>query len=394
MRNQQLKAQFLRNFGRDAQWIFSAPGRTELSGNHTDHQRGCVLAAAVDLDSRAAVSKNDDNCIRVLSEGYPLCCVTLPVGEPDERQFGTTLSLIRGVAAALVPMAKEVCGFDCYMNSTVLPGSGLSSSASFEVLMGVIMNELWGCSCSAPKIAQIGQYAENVYFGKPCGLMDQMASSVGNAVSIDFADPENPVLTPLTLDLSAFGYDLCIIDSGADHAGLTDLYASIPGEMKAVAKEFGLEVLRELPEEQFYASLPRLRKAVGDRAILRSIHFYEENKRVLQQVEALQQGDFDRFLSLVKASGSSSWRLLQNVIPENHNRMQELAFALTLAEKLLNGKGAVRVHGGGFAGTIQAFVPHCLLEEFRAGMEAVLGEGSCHVLSIRKEGGILMEECK
>ena len=394
MRNEQMKAQFLQHFGRDAQWIFSAPGRTELSGNHTDDQRGCVLAAAVNLDSRAAVSRNGESCIRVLSEGYPLCTVALPVGAPSEEAYGTTLSLIRGVAAALQPLADEVFGFDCYVTSTVLPGSGLSSSAAFEVLMGVIMNHLWNCGCTAPKIAQIGQYAENVYFGKPCGLMDQMASSVGNTVAIDFADPNAPALTPLALDLGAFGYDLCIIDSGADHAGLTELYASIPGEMKAVCRYFGVDVLRELPEEKFYANLAQLRKTVGDRAILRSIHFFEENKRVQQQVKALQEGDFDRFLTLVTASGSSSWRLLQNVIPEGHNRMQELAFALTLAEKLLNGQGAVRVHGGGFAGTIQAFVPHRLLEQFCSGMEAVLGEGSCHVLSIRKEGGILMEECK
>ncbi|MBQ4565889.1 MAG: galactokinase [Oscillospiraceae bacterium] len=394
MRNEQMKTQFLRHFGLEAQWIFSAPGRTELSGNHTDHQRGCVLAAAVNLDSRAAVSKNGDNCIRVLSEGYPLCTVSLPVGEPAEAEYGTTLSLIRGVAAAMQPLAKELCGFDCYVTSTVLPGSGLSSSAAFEVLMGVIMNTLWDCGCSAPKIAQIGQYAENVYFGKPCGLMDQMASSVGSAVAIDFADPDSPTLTPLALDLEALGYDLCIIDSGADHAGLTDLYAAIPGELKAVCKYFGVDVLRQLPEERFYSELPRLRSLVGDRAILRSVHCYEENKRVQKQTEALQRGDFDEFLRLVTASGSSSWRLLQNVIPEGHTRMQELAFALTLAEKLLDGQGAVRVHGGGFAGTIQAFVPHSLLETFRSRMEAVLGEGSCHVLSIRKEGGILMEECK
>ena len=389
---QNLKDSFARQFGRPAQRFFSAPGRTELSGNHTDHQRGCVLAAAVDLDSRAAVAENDDGCIRVLSEGYPLCCVRLPVEKPKEEEYGTTIALIRGVAAALSEKAERICGFDCYITSTVLPGSGLSSSAAFEVLMGVIMDRLWNCGCTAPEIARIGQYAENIYFGKPCGLMDQMASSVGNTVAIDFEDPTCPKLTPLHLDLSAFGYALCIIDSGADHAGLTELYASIPGEMRKVCRYFDVEVLRELPEERFYEALPDLRKAVGDRAILRSIHFFQENRRVQYQVQALLAGDFDHFLTLVTASGSSSWRLLQNVIPEGHTCMQELAFALTLAEKLLEGQGAVRVHGGGFAGTIQAFVPLDRLEIFRKGIEDVLGKGSCHVLSIRKEGGMEMEE--
>ena len=386
----ELKQKFLNTFHRSAQYLFSAPGRTEIGGNHTDHQLGRVLAGAVSLETVAAVAVNGENVIRVLSEGYPLCEIALDDLAIRPEEFGTTAALIRGVAAG-TGLSR---GFDAYICSTVLPGSGLSSSAAFEVLLGTIASQLSGAGLNAVEIAQLGQKVENEYFGKPCGLMDQMASSVGGIITIDFADPAKPVIEHLELDLAALGYALCIIDSGADHADLTDEYAAIPREMKAVAAVFGKSVLREVDEDAFFARLGEVRAAAGDRAALRAMHFFADNRRVAEQVAALRSGDFDAFLRLVNESGRSSWLSLQNVVPTGATAHQELAAALALAAKLLNGRGACRVHGGGFAGTIQAFVPLDLLESFRAGMEAALGEGSCHVLSIRPEGGILLEEVK
>ena len=371
--------------------VFSAPGRTELSGNHTDHQHGLVLAAAVELDTRAAVALNGTTMIRVLSEGYPLCEVDLRdlSIHPDEKN--TTAALIRGVAAGFARRGCALRGFDTYVTSSVLPGSGLSSSAAFEVLLGTAINHLFSGGIDAVEIAKIAQYAENAYFGKPCGLMDQMASSVGGCVAIDFADPAAPVITPVDFDFSACSHQLCIIDSGASHADLTDEYAAVPGELAAVSAFFGKTVLREVPEADFYAALPRLRAVAGDRAVLRAIHIYDENHRVAAQVAALQRGDFNSFLRYVNLSGFSSQNLLQNVIPTGATAHQDVALALALARHLLGGRGACRVHGGGFAGTIQAFVPDDMLEDFRAGMETVLGDGSCHVLAIRREGGMLVE---
>ncbi len=372
--------------------VFSAPGRTELGGNHTDHQHGRVLAAAVELDTRAAVALNGTSLIRVLSEGYPVCEVDLRdlAVRPEERN--TTAALIRGVAAGFAGRGCSLAGFDACVTSTVLPGSGLSSSAAFEVLLGTAINHLFSCGADAVEIAKIAQYAENVYFGKPCGLMDQMASSVGGCVAIDFADPAAPVVTPVDFDFSACGHRLCIIDSGASHADLTDEYAAVPGELAAVSGFFGKAVLRDVPEDAFYAALPELRRTAGDRAVLRAIHVYDENRRVEAQVAALIRGDFQDFLHYVNLSGFSSQNLLQNVIPTGATAHQEVALALALARHLLSGRGACRVHGGGFAGTIQAFVPDDLLEGFRAGMEAVLGTGACHVLAIRKAGGTVVEE--
>ena len=298
------------------------------------------------------------------------------------------------MAAGISARGFKVPGFDAYVTSRVLPGSGLSSSAAFEVLMGTIISHLSGAGLTALEIAQLGQYAENVFFGKPCGLMDQAASSLGGAITIDFADKDHPQVERLDLDLGVFGYALCIVDSGADHADLTDEYAAIPDELGEVCAVFGKQHLREVPEAEFYARLSAVRKAAGDRAVLRAVHVYEENRRVEKQVQALKAGDFDSFLELVKASGRSSWMYLQNVVPSGYKRHQELGVALALAEKLLGGRGACRVHGGGFAGTIQAFVPLEMLEDFRAGIEAVLGAGCCHVLSIRSEGGVLLEEEK
>ncbi len=389
-----LKQSFCDTFHTPPRFLFSAPGRTELSGNHTDHQLGKVLAGAVNLDTVAAVAVSGTDRIRVLSEGYPLCEIALSDLSVHPEENGSTAALIRGVAAGFSARGIAVPGFDAYVISRVLPGSGLSSSAAFEVLMGTIIRHLAGADLTALEIAQLGQYAENVYFGKPCGLLDQAASSLGGAITIDFADKAHPQVERLDLDLNSFGYALCIVDSGADHADLTDEYAAIPGELAEVCAVFGKQHLREVPEDAFFANLPAVRAAAGDRAVLRAIHVYEENKRVTAQVQALKAGDFDRFLTLVKESGRSSWMYLQNVIPAGYKRQQALGVALALAEKLLDGRGACRVHGGGFAGTIQAFVPLDMLEDFRTGIEAVLGEGRCHVLSIRPEGGVLLEEEK
>ena len=371
---------------------FSAPGRTEIGGNHTDHQRGRVLAAAVNLDTVAAVRANGTNIIRIQSKGYPMSVVDLDNLTPVESEINSTPALIRGVAARFVQLGCKVEGFDAYCESTVLPGSGLSSSAAYEVLIGTIINCLFfDKKLSAIEIAQVGQYAENVFFGKPCGLMDQMASSVGAMVFIDFKDPQAPVVEKIDFDFASAEHALCIIDTGADHADLTDEYAAVPGELKALCNILGEGELRSISKMDFYSNIQRLRKEVGDRAVLRAIHIYDENQRVKLQKKALEAGDFASFLSYVTESGLSSWRHLQNVIPAGRKEKQEVAFALTIAEKLLNGRGACRVHGGGFAGTIQAFVPNDLLEDFKNGIESVLGEGSCYVLSIRPQGGVEME---
>ena len=370
-------------------FLFSAPGRTEIGGNHTDHQHGCVLAAAVDLETTAEVTLNNTDTIRVFSEGYDPVEIGLSDLSKRMSETNTTAALVRGVAAAFIKRGAKLQGFDASVRSTVLPGSGLSSSAAFEVLIGTVCNELFFEKKLSPvEIAQIGQWAENEYFGKPCGLMDQTASAVGGMVFIDFKDPANPVVEKLDFDFTSAGHALCIIDCGADHADLTGEYAAIPGELKQICRFFWKEALRDIPEEHFFGHLSWLRGQVPDRALLRAVHFYQENRRVQQQVQALKDGDFDRFLQLVNKSGRSSWMYLQNITPAGAVQHQEMALALAMCDTLLNSKGAFRVHGGGFAGTVQAFVPMELLEQFRSGMEEIFGSGSCHVLSIRPEGGI------
>ncbi len=387
-----LDSGFSTAFGGEAQRYFSAPGRTEIGGNHTDHQRGRVLAGAVNLDTVAAVRVSGTNVIRVQSKGYPLCQVDLDNLEPVAAEINSTPALIRGVAARFAQLGCKVEGFDAYCESTVLPGSGLSSSAAFEVLIGTIINHLFfDGRVSQAEVAQIGQYAENVFFGKPCGLMDQTASAVGGLVTIDFADKAHPDIRPVHFDFSTTGHALCIIDSRADHADLTDEYAAIPGELKEICDCLGREVTTEIPEEEFYAAIPKLRETCGDRAVMRAMHEYNENRRVPEQVACLEKGDFQGFLSLIRESGFSSWMYLQNVIPAGYVRQQPVAVALGLCEHYLRGKGAYRVHGGGFAGTVQAFVPFELLDSFRAGIDTALGEGACHVLSIRPQGGVEME---
>lgn len=373
----------------EKQYVFSAPGRTEICGNHTDHQHGCVLAAAVDLETVATVQVNESNLIEIQSEGYPLVTVDLNDLAVREEEKNSTAALIRGVASAFVQRGAKLSGFRAEVRSTVLPGSGLSSSAAFEVLIGTILNELFfEKKLTAIEIAQIGQYAENVYFGKPCGLMDQMASSVGGMVYIDFEDPENPKVQKIDVDLATFGYGLCIIDTGADHADLTDEYAAIPGELAELCQCFGKKYLREIPKAEFVQKISEIRGKVTDRAILRAFHVYRENDRVRQLVEALRWDDIEAFLDLIKESGRSSWMYLQNITPAGAVKHQEVAVALALCETYLKGQGAFRVHGGGFAGTVQAFVPLDMLDSFKASIEEVLGENSCHVLNIRQQGGI------
>ena len=381
-----------KTFGSHAEaGLYSAPGRTEIGGNHTDHQHGRVLAGSVNIDMIAAAAPNDKNQLRVQSEGYDLCVIDLNDLEARKEEENTTASLLRGECAAFTQRGAKLAGLDVYISSNVPKGSGVSSSAAFEVLIGVILNDCFMTEKVSPiAIAQIGQWAENVYFGKPCGLMDQMASSVGNIITIDFASPAKPVVEPVAVDFSKAGLALCILDSGADHADLTDEYAAIPAECRAVAAVCGGEVLRDVPFETFLAKLPECRRQCGDRAVLRAFHVYADNDRVAKQVAALHDGDFGTFLCLVNESGCSSWEYLQNVIPAGYKEHQEVGVTIAAAKHLLGDKGAVRVHGGGFAGTVQAFVPVEMLDEFKAGMEAILGEGRCHVPSIRPEGGAVL----
>ena len=371
--------------------LYSAPGRTEIGGNHTDHQHGRVLAGSVNIDMIAAAAPNSLNQLRVQSEGYDLCVIDLGDLAARKEEENTTMALLRGECEAFRQRGAKLSGLDVYISSNVPKGSGVSSSAAFEVLIGVILNDCFMAEKVSPiAIAQIGQWAENVYFGKPCGLMDQMASSVGNIITIDFADPAHPAVEPVQVDFSKAGLALCILDSGADHADLTDEYAAIPSECRAVAAVCGGEVLRDVPFETFLAKLPECRKQCGDRAVLRAFHIYADNERVAKQVAALRADDFDTFLQLVTESGLSSWEYLQNVIPAGYKEHQEVAVTIAAAKHFLRGKGAVRVHGGGFAGTVQAFVPVEELAQFKEQMEAILGAGRCHVLSIRPEGGAVL----
>ncbi|MBQ3392208.1 MAG: galactokinase [Lachnospiraceae bacterium] len=371
--------------------LFSAPGRTELGGNHTDHQRGCVLAASISLDLMAAAAPNGTSTVVLESEGYDVLRIDISDETVHPEEVNQTASLIRGISAAIRQRGYQPQGFNACVISDVPGGSGLSSSAAFESLIGVIFNHMF-CrdALDAVEIAKIGQYAENVYYGKPCGLMDQMACSVGGVIAIDFEQQENPQITRAPFSFADSGYQLCIIDSGADHMDLTEDYAAVPAEMKSIANYFGKEVLREVSEEQFYDQIVSLRNACGDRAVLRASHFYRENERVKAETAALLAGDFQTYLHVVRESGHSSFMYLQNVFSSRLPGKQAVAVALMIAEHILGGEGACRVHGGGFAGTIQAFVPKDQVEEFRQEMERVLGEGSCNVLQIRPYGGIVI----
>ena len=364
---------------------FRAPGRTELGGNHTDHQHGKVLAAGIDLYITAEAEKTEDKTVKIASLGYPELTVDLSVLEPQKSEQNRSESLVRGIAARISQLGFEVGGFTATMKSDVLSGSGLSSSAAYEVLIGRIFNEFYcGGSLTDVQIAQIGQYAENVYFGKPCGLMDQMACSVGNIVAIDFCDPENPVIEQIDRRFEDFGYALCIIDTRTEHADLTGDYASIPKDMCQVASYFGKKVLRDVEYDEFMRCYTRLRKIYGDGPVMRAKHFFEDSERAGKLAEAMKAGDFDEYLRLVNESGRSSETQLKNIIPASHPESTKYAKCIELARKTLDGRGAVRVHGGGFAGTIQAYVPIEEKDSFREKMESVLGTGACHYLKVSR----------
>ena len=371
--------------------LYSVAGRSELSGNHTDHNHGCVIAASIDLDIIAVASPSAGSVIRVKSEGFPEDVVDFGVyNAPNPARYEKSDSLIAGMVAGFRKEGLAVGGFDAYTTSNVLKGSGISSSAAFEDMIGNILNYVYnGGKVSNVEIAKLAQYAENRFFGKPCGLMDQMACAVGGIIAIDFRDPSAPVIEQTDFDLSAAGYNLCIVNTGGNHADLTGDYASVPAEMKSVAAYFGKEVLRDTDENAVLAAIPVLREKVGDRAILRALHFFAENRRVAAQKAALKAGDLDTFLANVIASGRSSFCYLQNVYTTKNVSEQGLSLALCLAERVLSGKRAAwRVHGGGFAGTIQAFVPTEDVAEFRAVMDAAFGEGRCMVLRVRPEGAL------
>ena len=369
--------------------LFSTPGRTELGGNHTDHQHGHGLAASVDLDTIACVVPNNSQIIRIKSRHHRMAEVDLGDLSIRKEEAGNSVSLVRGVASRLTQLGYTVGGFDAYTTTRVLRGSGLSSSAAFEVLVATIMNQLFcGGALTSTDLAKVGQYAENVYFGKPCGLMDQLSCATGGVIAIDFKNPDDPHLRQVQVDLRAFGHALCIIDTRASHADLTADYAAITQEMREVAACFGREVLGDVSFDRFRENLATVRATCGDRAAMRAYHFFKDDQRVLQQCDALEQGDFDEFLHLVRQSGRSSFMYLQNVSNYRESRSQPVALLLALAEDLLAGRGACRVHGGGFAGTIQAFVPLDMLPAFVSGMEAVAGQGACHVLSFRGAGSV------
>lgn len=378
---------FISLYGDQDVEIYSTPGRSEVCGNHTDHQHGEVLAAAINLDIIAVVSPQED-CIKILSDDYDLKAIDITDLDKKDNEIGTSEGLIRGVLQRYKELGYHIGGFNGYMTSDVLQGSGLSSSAAFEVIVGTVLSGLYNdMSIDPVTIAQVGQYSENVYFGKPCGLMDQCACSVGSLIHIDFADPSQPVVEKIEVDFPEFEHSLCIVDVHASHADLTDDYASIPYEMKQVAHYFNKEFLKEVDEKEFYEKLPEIRKQTNDRAVLRAIHLFEENKRVKKAVAALNDADFDAFKNVIKASGDSSYKYLQNIYSNHDVDNQAVSLAIALSESILKDHGVCRVHGGGFAGTIQAFVQDDFVETYKKEIEKYFGEGSCHILKVRKYGG-------
>ena len=382
-------SEFSKTFSSAPQAIFSAPGRTEIGGNHTDHQHGEVLAASINKDAIAVVAERKDNNVNILAEGFGMTEIDLYDLHIREEEKGTTASLIRGVLAGLKKNGFAVGGFDAYITSDVLIGAGLSSSAAFETLIGTIVSGLFNDMKIDPiTIAKIGQYAENKYFGKPCGLMDQMACSVGNLVHIDFEDPENPIVDKVGFDFSETDYLLCITDTKGSHADLTDEYAAVPSEMKNIASLLGYDVLRPVSFEDILDNIDTLREQAGDRAVLRAIHFINETDRAGLEAEALNSNNIDEFIGLVKASGDSSFKYLQNVYTNKDVTVQNVSLALAISDTILGPDEASRVHGGGFAGTIQAFVKKQNAARYKKYMDKVFGEGSCEILAIRKYGGM------
>lgn len=381
---------FAELYGEDGEVaMFSAPGRTEVGGNHTDHNHGKVLAASINLDTIALASKRADSVICEKSAGHSMNQVDISDLSVRPEEFGKSAALIRGMCAGFKEYGYEIGGFNATGTTQVLSGSGLSSSAAFEVLIGSILNGLYNDGkVSSVDIAKIAQFAENKYFNKPSGLMDQMASSVGGFISIDFEDTKNPVISKIDFDFGATGHSLCIVDTKGSHADLTDEYAAVRGEMEAAAGCFGKSVLREVDENEFYNNISLVREKANDRAVLRATHFYNENRRVEELKAALSNGDFEAFKSVITESGHSSFMFNQNVFATCQAGVQPVSVALSICERVLKGKGAWRVHGGGFAGTIQAFVPDCALAEFESAMKAVFGDDACYILKIRNFGGI------
>ena len=387
LRYEALLKTFQQQFGEAEVSLFSSPGRTEIGGNHTDHNHGRVLAGAVNLDMIAAAAPNGSQRIRITSLGYDPFEVDLEDLSICRTNFFTSASLVRGMSARFKELGYAIGGFNACIDGRVPKGSGLSSSASFEVLIGAILNNLFNNDRVSPaENARIGQWAENNFFGKPCGLMDQTACSVGGLITIDFEDPANAIVKAVNFDFMSTGFALIITDTGGNHADLNDEYASLPTDMKAVAAELGRSVLREVKLQEVIDIIPAIREKVGDRAILRAIHFQCDNQRVVDQVEALESNDFPAFLQYVVDSGYSSYMYNQNVYPVNNVHEQGVSLGLALSELVLKGKGAWRVHGGGFAGTIQAFVPENLVGTYIQTLEHVFGKGSCHKLFIRNEG--------
>ncbi len=380
---------YIEEFGEDDVEIYSAPGRSEVGGNHTDHQHGEILAASINLDAIGIVKKTDDMKVSILSKGYTLTTISLENLDMQEEEKETTIALIKGVVAGLANRGYKIGGFKAYITSDVLIGAGLSSSAAYETLIGNIVSGLYNnMSVSAEEIAIIGQFAENVYFGKPCGLMDQMACSVGNMVHVDFADINNPKVEKVTFDLNKYGYSLCITDTKGYHADLTADYAAVPEEMKKVAAFFGKEVLLGLTVDDIFENIVKVREQVGDRGVLRALHFIRENERVQKEVSYLSDEDIEGFLKTVAASGNSSYKYLQNVYSNADVQHQNVSLALAISEDFLGDNGVSRVHGGGFAGTIQAFVKNDIVIEYQKIMDKVFGQGACSVLKIRKYGGM------
>ncbi|MDE6687603.1 MAG: galactokinase [Lachnospiraceae bacterium] len=388
-RYQNAVLKFQELFGEKEVSVYSAPGRSEVSGNHTDHQHGHVLAASINLDAVGVAAKIGEKTVRLVSGDAPMIECDLGQLEPVEEEKGSTAALIRGVAAGLVQRGYQVGGFEAYVTSDVLIGAGMSSSAAFESLVGTIFSGLYNdMQVPSVDIAKIGQYAENIYFGKPCGLMDQMACSVGGLIYIDFADVQQPMVRQIPADFEGRRYSLCIVDTKGSHADLTEDYAAVPMEMKAVSAYFGKEYLREVEEEDFFAGLAKIREEAGDRAVLRAIHFYTEQGRVSRAVKALEEDNFDSFLSEIRDSGASSEKYLQNIYSIKEPQVQSITVALAVSEYYLKGNGVCRVHGGGFAGTIQAFVKNEVVDDYKNAIEAIFGKDACHVLKIRPYGGI------
>ena len=381
--------EFIKLYGETEVEVYSAPGRSEVGGNHTDHQHGMVLATSINLDAIAIVSKNEDSTIRLVSEGYKMIVLDSDDLKKKDSEEETSKGLIRGVLAGLKSRGYKVGGFNAYVTSDVLIGAGLSSSAAFETVIGTIISGLYNnMVISMVEIAQVGQYAENIYFGKPCGLMDQTACAVGGLIHIDFANPSKPIVNKVNVDFETYHHSLCIVDTKGSHSDLTDDYAQIPSEMKAVAGFFGKEFLRDVDYKEFFAHIAEIREKAGDRAVLRAIHFFFEDERVAKQVEALNNGEFKEFLRLVKESGNSSFKYLQNIYTTKNVKDQSMSLALAVSESVLGSHGVSRVHGGGFAGTIQAFVEDDFVDTYREALDSVYGKGSCHVLKVRKYGGM------